>query len=55
MMAAGRLTAAELVTHTFELDAMEEAYDIFGRAADTAALKVVLGGKHHDAVLPTTA
>ncbi|MEU6854346.1 zinc-dependent alcohol dehydrogenase family protein [Actinacidiphila alni] len=55
MMAAGRLPAAELVTHTFDLDAMEEAYDIFGRAADTAALKVVLGGKHHDAVLPMTA
>jgi alcohol dehydrogenase len=50
MMAAGRLPASPLVTHTFELDGMEEAYDVFSRAADTGALKVVLGGKRHDAV-----
>jgi alcohol dehydrogenase len=50
MMTAGRLPAASLVTHTFELDGMEEAYDVFSRAADTGALKVVLGGKHHDMV-----
>jgi alcohol dehydrogenase len=50
MLTAGRLPASSLVTHTFELDGMEEAYDVFSRAADTGALKVVLGGKHHDEV-----
>ncbi|MFD7558707.1 alcohol dehydrogenase, partial [Streptomyces sp. NPDC059835] len=50
MMAAGRLPGAALVTHRFELDEMEEAYDVFARAADTGALKVVLGGPQHDAV-----
>ncbi|TXS33606.1 alcohol dehydrogenase [Streptomyces sp. ms191] len=44
MMSAGRLPAASLVTHRFPLDRMEEAYDVFGRAADTGALKVVLAG-----------
>ncbi|RST17682.1 alcohol dehydrogenase [Streptomyces sp. WAC05374] len=49
MMAAGRLPAASaLVTHRFELSRMEEAYDVFARAADTGALKVVLGGPRHD-------
>ncbi|WP_127356276.1 zinc-dependent alcohol dehydrogenase family protein [Actinacidiphila soli] len=55
MMTAGRLPASSLVTHTFELDAMEEAYDVFSRAADTGALKVVLGGKQHDTVALRTA
>ncbi|MFD9050860.1 zinc-dependent alcohol dehydrogenase family protein [Streptomyces zaomyceticus] len=50
MMAAGRLPAAELVTHRFELGQMEEAYDVFGRAADTGAVKVVLGAPQHTAV-----
>ncbi|MFI8106101.1 alcohol dehydrogenase catalytic domain-containing protein [Streptomyces sp. NPDC086023] len=50
MMAAGRLPGAELVTHRFELRQMEEAYDVFSRAADTGALKVVLGGPQHDTV-----
>ncbi|MEW2418719.1 zinc-dependent alcohol dehydrogenase family protein [Streptomyces sp. NPDC046866] len=48
MMAAGRLPGAALVTHRFELDRMEEAYDVFARAGDTGALKVVLGGPQHD-------
>jgi len=30
------------VTHRFHLDQFEEAYDVFARAADTGALKVVL-------------
>jgi len=30
------------VTHHFTLDQFDEAYDVFGRAAETAALKVVL-------------
>src|SRR6478735_1410665 len=32
MAAAGRLPLAELVTHTFPLDRMEEAYGVFARA-----------------------
>ncbi|MFF9815271.1 zinc-dependent alcohol dehydrogenase family protein [Streptomyces sp. NPDC014006] len=50
MAAAGRLPTAQLVTHTFPLDQMEEAYDVFARAADTGALKVVLGGQSHEEV-----
>ncbi|GAB3178673.1 zinc-dependent alcohol dehydrogenase family protein [Streptomyces incanus] len=50
MVAAGRLPAASMVTHTFPLDHMEEAYDVFSRAVDTGALKVVLGGQQHDAL-----
>ncbi|MGW4161013.1 alcohol dehydrogenase catalytic domain-containing protein [Streptomyces sp. NPDC004788] len=50
MMAAGRLPAGELVTHRFELGQMEEAYDVFGRAADTGAIKVALGGPQHTAL-----
>ncbi|WP_371582979.1 zinc-dependent alcohol dehydrogenase family protein [Streptomyces sp. NBC_01314] len=48
MAAAGRLPTAEMVTHTFPLERMEEAYDVFSRAADTGALKVVLGGPQHE-------
>ncbi|MGW5418658.1 alcohol dehydrogenase catalytic domain-containing protein [Streptomyces sp. NPDC003943] len=55
MMAAGRLPAGELVTHRFELGQMEEAYDVFGRAADTGAIKVALGGPQHTAVEATDA
>ncbi|WP_030748781.1 zinc-dependent alcohol dehydrogenase family protein [Streptomyces griseus] len=50
MTAAGRLPTAELVTHRFELGQMEEAYDVFGSAARTGAIKVALGGPRHTAV-----
>ncbi|MCW7945074.1 alcohol dehydrogenase [Streptomyces hygroscopicus] len=50
MAAAGRLPTSSLITHTFPLDLMEEAYDVFGRAASTGALKVVLGGEQHEVV-----
>ncbi|MPY30981.1 zinc-dependent alcohol dehydrogenase family protein [Streptomyces adustus] len=50
MTAAGRLPTAQLVTHTFLPDQMEEAYDVFARAAETGALKVVLGEPTHDEV-----
>ncbi|MEU6371442.1 zinc-dependent alcohol dehydrogenase family protein [Streptomyces sp. NPDC046931] len=51
MAAAGRLPTSSLVTHAFPLDHMEEAYDVFGRGADTGALKVVLGGgQQHEVV-----
>ncbi len=42
LVAKGDLDAARFVTHRFGLDDIEEAYDVFGRAADTGALKVVL-------------
>ncbi|POX57263.1 alcohol dehydrogenase [Streptomyces sp. Ru71] len=48
MAAAGRLPTSALVTHTFPVDHMEQAYDVFARAADTGALKVVLGGPPHN-------
>ncbi|GAA4323946.1 zinc-dependent alcohol dehydrogenase family protein [Streptomyces venetus] len=52
MAATGRLPTGRLVTHTFPLTDMEEAYDVFARAADTGALKVVLGGERHEEVVP---
>ncbi|QNS02312.1 zinc-dependent alcohol dehydrogenase family protein [Streptomyces xanthii] len=54
MMTAGRLPTADLVTHRFELGQMEEAYDVFGRAAETGAIKVALGGPQHTAVTATS-
>ncbi|MEU0007241.1 zinc-dependent alcohol dehydrogenase family protein [Streptomyces sp. NPDC006314] len=48
MAAAGRLPTGQLVTHTFPLNRMEEAYDVFSRAAETGALKAVLGGEQHE-------
>ncbi|MGW7731236.1 MULTISPECIES: zinc-dependent alcohol dehydrogenase family protein [Streptomyces] len=50
MAAAGRLPTSELVTHTFPLDHMQEAYDVFSRAVDTGALKIVLGAEQHQTV-----
>jgi alcohol dehydrogenase len=37
-----QLDAGRFVTHHFALDQIEDAYDVFSRAADTGALKVVL-------------
>jgi alcohol dehydrogenase len=37
-----QIDAGRFVTHHFTLDQFEEAYDVFARAADTGALKVVL-------------
>jgi alcohol dehydrogenase len=45
MLAAGRLPTSPLITHVFELGAMEEAYDVFAGATDTGALKVALKGE----------
>ncbi|HET8560775.1 MAG TPA: alcohol dehydrogenase catalytic domain-containing protein, partial [Marmoricola sp.] len=42
LLALGRLDVADLVTHRFALDHMEDAYDTFAHAADTRALKVAL-------------
>lgn len=37
-----QMDVERFVTHRFTLDQFEEAYDVFSRAADTGALKVVL-------------
>jgi alcohol dehydrogenase len=42
LVGSGQLDAGKLVTHHFELDDMEHAYEVFANAADTGALKVVL-------------
>ena len=42
LVRTGHLPAAKFVTHHFALGDMLEAYDVFSRAADTGALKVVL-------------
>jgi alcohol dehydrogenase len=42
LVASGQLKVDELITHHFSLDEFTKAYDIFSRAADTEALKVVL-------------
>ena len=42
LVRTGHLPAAKFVTHHFALGDMLEAYDVFSRAADTGALKVIL-------------
>jgi alcohol dehydrogenase len=42
LVTSHQVDAGRFVTHHFTLDQFEEAYDVFGRAADTGALKVVL-------------
>jgi alcohol dehydrogenase len=42
LITTGQLHASRFITHRFDLDDIEEAYDVFERAADTGALKVVL-------------
>lgn len=42
MTAAGRFDADAFITHRFGLHEMQDAYDVFSRAADTGALKVAL-------------
>ena len=45
LITSGHVAADRFVTHHFDLDDFIEAYDVFGRAADTGALKVVLSRK----------
>ncbi|OEU86935.1 alcohol dehydrogenase [Streptomyces abyssalis] len=45
MLAAGRLPASSMITHVFELAAVEEAYEVFAGAAETGALKIALKGE----------
>ena len=42
LLASGQLDAGRLVTHRFGFDDFDQAYDVFSRAADTGALKVVV-------------
>ena len=42
LVTGGQVAPGRFVTHHFPLDAFVEAYDVFGRAAETGALKVVL-------------
>ena len=42
LLATHQVDAGRFITHHFTLDEFDEAYDVFGRAADTGALKVVL-------------
>ncbi|MEA2461154.1 MAG: alcohol dehydrogenase, partial [Actinomycetota bacterium] len=42
LVSSGQLKVEDFVTHRFTLDQFMEAYDVFARAADTGALKVVL-------------
>jgi alcohol dehydrogenase len=42
LVAARQIDSARFVTHRFGLDEFTEAYDVFARAAETRALKVVL-------------
>jgi alcohol dehydrogenase len=42
LITTGQLDARRFITHHFGLDEFDEAYDVFSRAADTGALKVVL-------------
>ena len=42
LLATHQIDAGRFITHHFTLDEFDAAYDVFGRAADTGALKVVL-------------
>jgi len=39
---SGRIDPAKLITHRFSFDQLLEAYDTFGHAASTEALKVII-------------
>ena len=42
LITTGQIDARRFITHRFGLEEFDEAYDVFARAADTSALKVVL-------------
>jgi alcohol dehydrogenase len=42
LVEAGRIDPRPFTTHRFTLDQAMEAYDTFGRAADTRAMKVIM-------------
>ena len=39
---SGKIDPTRLITHRFKLDQIIEAYDVFSRAAETGALKVII-------------
>ena len=53
LIAEGRLDATPFATHRFPLGETMAAYDVFGAAAETNALKVVLEGAKHLQLVPT--
>jgi alcohol dehydrogenase len=42
LVTEGKLSVDKFITHHFKLDDMMSAYDTFGRAAETKALKVII-------------
>jgi alcohol dehydrogenase len=42
LLASHHINAGQFITHHFALEEFDQAYDVFARAADTGALKVVL-------------
>jgi alcohol dehydrogenase len=42
LVAQGKLSPEKFVSHRFKLDQMLDAYDTFGRAAETKAMKVAI-------------
>ena len=42
LLTSHNIDASRFITHRFALDDFDQAYDVFGRAAETGALKVVL-------------
>lgn len=45
LVASHQIDAARFVTHHFALDELLEAYDVFARAADTGAVKIVASAR----------
>lgn len=42
LVTGGQINAERFITHRFALDEFDQAYDVFARAGETGALKVVL-------------
>jgi len=42
LVTSGQIDAGRFITHRFALDEFDDAYDVFARAGETGALKVVL-------------
>ena len=45
LMAQQKIPVDEFISHTFQLNDILEAYDVFGRAAETKALKVIINAR----------
>jgi len=48
LLGTGELAAERFITHRFPLEEVMEAYDVFSKAADTGALKVLLHNEASD-------